>query len=120
MNKKDLERFKKKLITEKGQLEVELGEVGQNHSAKDQGWEATSSKIEVDAADENEVADKLEEYEENSGILKRLKEQLNEVDAALDRVEKGTYGTCETCGQPIEIERLEANPSSRISIKHAH
>ena len=53
-------------------------------------------------------------------FLTQLENQLNEVNAAIDRIEKGTYGICEKCNQPIEIERLEANPSARVSIKHAH
>jgi RNA polymerase-binding transcription factor DksA len=94
--------------------------VAEKSSGTSSGWEANSGKMEVDAADENEVADKLEELEDNSGIADKLEFQLNEVKAALERIEKGTYGICEVCGKPIEIERLEANPSSRISIKHGH
>ncbi len=120
MNTKDIEHFKNKLISEKNTLETSMAEVGQKNPDVAEGWVATSSNIEVDAADENEVADKFEEIVENSGILSKLKEQLSEVDNALDRIEKGTYGICEVCGEPIERERLEANPSSRVSIKHAH
>ena len=35
---------------------------------------------------------------------------LTEIDAALERIQAGTYGTCRTCGQPIAEERLEAIP----------
>jgi RNA polymerase-binding protein DksA len=35
---------------------------------------------------------------------------LGEIDAALRRLDEGTYGTCVTCGQPIARERLEAIP----------
>jgi DnaK suppressor protein len=35
---------------------------------------------------------------------------LAEIEAALERIEAGTYGTCRTCGQPIAEERLEAIP----------
>jgi RNA polymerase-binding protein DksA len=120
MNKKDMQYFKDKLLSEKNDLESELAEVGKKAPENPKGWEATSGNIEVDTADENEVADKLEEFEGNSGILKRLEEQLAEVTAALERLDKGTYGNCEVCGKPIEKERLEANPSARISIKHGH
>ena len=119
MNKKT-EQFKKKLLEEKAELEGELGGIGQRNSAHAGGWEATAGDIKVDSADENEVADKLEELEENTGIMNQLEKQLSEVVAALDRIEKGTYGICEVCGKPIEEERLMANPSSRISIKHGH
>ena len=35
---------------------------------------------------------------------------LRAIDGALQRIEEGTFGTCETCGQPISEERLEAIP----------
>lgn len=120
MNKKDTEHFKNKLLAEKKELEEELTEVGQKNPSKGGEWEATAGNIEVDTADENELADKLEEFEGNAGILTQLDNQLNEVKAALDRIDQGKYGVCEVCGQPIEKDRLEANPSARISIKHNH
>ena len=44
---------------------------------------------------------------------------LDEVDAALARVEAGTYGTCETCGRPIAEARLEVRPVARQCIECA-
>jgi len=120
MNKKDLEHFKAKLMAEKKNLEKDLGDVAQKDPSAAQGWEATSNNIEVDPADENEVADKFEEYEGNKGVTNKLEDQLTEVNAALSRIANGTYGICEVCKEPIEKERLEANPSSRTSIKHSH
>ncbi len=52
----------------------------------------------------------IEEHEE------RL---LVEIDAALARIEDGTYGTCEIDGTPIEFERLQALPWARTHLKHA-
>lgn len=120
MNKKNLEQFKKKLLAEKADLEAELGGIGRRNQTSASGWEATTGGIEVDSADENEVADKLEELEENTGIVNQLDKQLKEVLDALERIENGTYGICEVCGKEIEEDRLLANPSSRVSIKHAH
>lgn len=118
MNKKDIQYFKDKLTKEKTLLEEELATVGKVNPNNPDDWDATPGKIEVDSADENEVADKMEELEENKAILQQLEPQLNEVKAALLRIEEGTYGTCEVSGEPIERERLEANPSARTSIKH--
>jgi len=120
MNKEDLKRFQGRLLAEKTELEEELASVGKRDSGSAEGWDATSGEMEVDAADENEVADKLEELDDNSGIAANLENELKEVAAALERIEKGTYGLCEKCGKPIEKERLEANPSARVSIKHGH
>lgn len=120
MNKKTVETFKNKLLAEKTALETELESISKRNPAHVGGWEATSGGIKVDSADENEVADKFEELEENTGIVNQLDKQLTEVVSALERIEKGVYGICETCGKEIEEDRLMANPSSRISIKHSH
>lgn len=120
MSEKELQNFKKALLAEKSQLETALAGIGQKNPQNPNDWQATASDIEVDSADENEVADKLEEFEGNTGILNNLESQLTEVSAALERIQSGTYGLCEVCGKPIEKERLEANPSARISIKHNH
>ncbi len=120
MNTKESDIFKQKLLAEKVELEGELTSIGEKSPSAKNGWEASTRDMEVDKADENEVADKLEEYEGNSNIVSRLDAQLTEVNAALDRIAKGTYGMCEKCGKPIEKERLEANPSARVSIKHGH
>lgn len=120
MNKRDTEQFKKKLLEEQAELEEELSSIGQKDRQSSGGWEATANDIKVDSADENEVADKFEELEENAGVVNKLDGQLDGVKAALERIENGTYGICEICGKPIENERLEANPSARASIKHGH
>lgn len=44
-------------------------------------------------------------------------EVLFEIDAALRRVEKGTYGICELTGQPINVERLQALPYVRYTVR---
>lgn len=118
MDKKDIKYFKEKLEKEKKLLEEELSTISRVNPNNPSDWEATTTDIEVDRADENEVADKMEELEDNESILNQLEPQLNEVKAALRRIEDGTYGICEVSGKPIERERLEANPSARTSIKN--
>jgi DnaK suppressor protein len=46
-------------------------------------------------------------------LARQHRQHLAEVDAALARLEAGTYGTCQGCGQPIPEERLEARPTAR-------
>ena len=52
-------------------------------------------------------------------LVRQAKEHLAEVDAALARVEAGTYGICEVCGEPIPDGRLEARPTARTCVEHA-
>src|SRR5262245_15071328 len=50
-----------------------------------------------------------------SDHLRRL---LQEVDSALDRLDAGSYGLCEVCHDPVEAERLLANPLARFCLDH--
>lgn len=118
MNAQDLKYFKTKLLNEKKLLEEELATVGRKDPANPKDWQATVDDSQVDNADENEVADVLEEYQEHKAILAQLETQLNEVQAALQKIEDGKYGICEISGEEIERERLEANPSARTSVRH--
>jgi DnaK suppressor protein len=59
-----------------------------------------------------EAADQLSEFERSQALGQRLKQQLSEVEHALDKLEKGTYGLCDICGQPIAPERLKALPQT--------
>jgi len=118
MNKKDLEFFRKKLEKEKAVLETDLEGIGHKDPKIAGGWETGPSKMETDNADENEVADKLEDYEENISILGQLETQLTHITLALDKIKNGSYGNCEICGEPIERERLSANPSAQTCMKH--
>ncbi len=50
------------------------------------------------------------ERSETEALVNELRSALREVDKALDRIEHGSYGNCERCGQPISDARLEAMP----------
>lgn len=52
-------------------------------------------------------------------VAAQMREQLSEIEAALERLEAGTYGACEVCGDPISPERLDAMPTTRFCITHA-
>jgi DnaK suppressor protein len=48
-----------------------------------------------------------------------IQTSLREVDRALEKVHAGTFGTCDVCGDPIPIERLEARPFTSRCVQHA-
>jgi len=50
------------------------------------------------------------DQERNLALESNLRRTLESVEAALKRLEHGTYGLCETCGQPIDRARLETLP----------
>ena len=52
------------------------------------------------------------ELEKRLALEKQLRDHLARVEHALDKFEKGTYGLCDICGQPIPLDRLEALPQA--------
>jgi RNA polymerase-binding transcription factor DksA len=64
-----------------------------------------------------EGADEASELEKRLALERRLEESLKEVEHALEKYEAGTYGLCDSCGQPIEQARLEAIPQASLCMK---
>jgi len=58
------------------------------------------------------------EREKDVAILEQLERDLAEIEAALQRLDEGTYGVDEVTGDPIAAERLEAYPVARTNIEH--
>jgi len=67
-------------------------------------------------ADSSQVTAERGEVE---ALANSLKESLAEVEHALAKFEAGTYGLCESCGEPIAPARLEAKPAARLCINCA-
>jgi RNA polymerase-binding transcription factor DksA len=111
------EKERSQLADEKAVLEKELASVGRINPSNPSDWEAVGPEIEQEA-DPNDAATLIEEADENAGILNDLEVRYNEVLDALMRIEKGTYGVCETGGEPIESARLAADPAARTCKKH--
>jgi RNA polymerase-binding transcription factor DksA len=97
------------LREEQAGLRAQLTELG----FADQG---SGLNYDSNFADSSQVTAERGEAER---LASELRESLDEVDAALLRVEAGTYGTCEVCGKPIGAARLEAMPATRFCIEHA-
>jgi len=113
----DLEYFKQKLLKEEERLVAELKSVGRVNPDNPEDWEAVPGEIDSSTADKNDSADSIEQYEQNTAILKTLEEELKEVKAALEKIEKGTYGIDEETGKQISIKRLEAYPAARTGVE---
>jgi DnaK suppressor protein len=97
------------LREEQAGLRAQLSELG----FADQG---SGLNYDSNFADSSQVTAERGEAER---LASELRETLDEVDAALLRLEAGTYGNCEVCAKPIGEARLEAMPATRFCIEHA-
>lgn len=111
-----LAEFKAKLVAEKTRLTDELASITRRNPEHPEEWTVKNDEAEPKVADKNDQADAIEDLEENIGIAQTLEAQLKDVEDALARIETGNYGTDENTGDPIPLERLEANPAARTNI----
>jgi len=115
----DTKKYQNKLENELKLLEEEMKEVGRENPTKPGEWEPVETDLNADMADEDEVADEMENFNENESILERLKSIYRDVKIALGKIANGTYGKCEVGGEKIPKKRLEANPSARSCVEHS-
>lgn len=95
------------LEEEADQLQSQLRELGRDESSLD---------FDDNFADSGQVA---AEQGENQALAARLREQLDDVETALTKLDEGSYGRCEVCGNQIGEARLEVMPAARFCIDHA-
>jgi RNA polymerase-binding transcription factor DksA len=112
------ERFKEKLEAEVKHLETELGTLGRRNPDTPGDWEATPGQFDTNPAEAEERAEKFTELENNESILNPLELRLRDVKRAIAKMESGKFGVCEIGEEPIEEERLDANPAARTCIAH--
>jgi DnaK suppressor protein len=106
MNERQREYFRKKLLAwredilrEAKETLAHLQDENQNHpDLADRATSETERSIELRARD-------------------RQRKLIAKIDAALQRIDEGTYGYCEETGEPISIKRLEARPIATLSIE---
>jgi DnaK suppressor protein len=94
------------LIAERDHLTTQLQQLGRAPGT-------TELDFDEGFADSGQVTAERGEVDALAGSLT---ETLTEIEAALAKLEAGTYGQCEDCGQAIAPARLEAMPSARFCI----
>lgn len=72
-----------------------------------------------DLADEADLANSVVEQQVSFNMRQRELDKLRQIDEALHRIENGTYGECEDCGEPIGFKRLKNQPFTELCITHA-
>jgi DnaK suppressor protein len=108
----DLERFRLVLESERDRLVHAVQAVHHEGSLLEETGDLAigSGDHIADSATETYLRELDEGLEENAEHL------LDEIDAALIRIEDGSYGHCTACGRPISKERLEALPYATLCI----
>jgi DnaK suppressor protein len=110
----DTERFRAILLEERERVQRALANLRGDHpgTLDDEVEEISSVSDNHPAETATATLDRQIDYtlEENSGQV------LTEVDAAVKRIDEGTYGGCATCGEQIAEERLEAYPWASLCI----
>ncbi|MBX9993026.1 MULTISPECIES: RNA polymerase-binding protein DksA [Phreatobacter] len=106
MNERQREYFRKKLLSWKDDILREAKETLQNLQDENQNHPdiADRASSETDRAIELRARD-------------RQRKLIAKIDAALARIEDGTYGFCEETGDPISLKRLEARPIATLSLE---
>ena len=113
----DIQYFKTRLEAEKVRLEAELNELGQRDPSKASDWNAQPSDT-SEISFRDEVADRFEDQDERKETELSLEERLTNINLALTKIEAGSYGLCQVDQEPIEADRLEANPAAQTCKKH--
>jgi RNA polymerase-binding transcription factor DksA len=111
-------QFKDRLEKEKAKLENELQALGRKNPENPADWEPGTPNAGESRADPLDVAERTTEFDTNASIVADLETRYNDVVAALTRMENGTYGICEVAQEPIDDERLEADPAARTCRTH--
>ncbi|MFH5832719.1 TraR/DksA family transcriptional regulator [Halalkalibaculum sp. DA3122] len=113
-SRKELRHFKKLLLEKRKEALQTLGVLDDSISNLKEVDDADYSSI---AHHMGDVGSDVEEEELNYQLKERTQKFIEEINDALERIKKGTYGMCRATGKPISKERLEAVPHTRYSIQ---
>jgi RNA polymerase-binding transcription factor DksA len=83
--------------------------------------EVVAASRDTNADDEHDPEGATIAFERSqvAALVLQVQRHLAEVEAAIQRLESGTYGICEGCGEPVAAARLEARPAARTCISCA-
>lgn len=109
MDKKKVEHFRELLLKQRQQI-LNIGLLNKSEDLY---------VSEEDLSDETDLATSLVQQQINCTIRDREYFKLKRIDAALDRIQEGTYGHCADCDEEIPHKRLENQPWTELCIQHA-
>ncbi len=114
MNKEFLKEVEDLLKKEEKRLHDELAEFSKQNPKNKDDFDAQFPNM-GDKEDEN--AEEVNMYSTNLTLERTLEASLRDVEKALERIRKGTYGICKYCNKEIDEKRLRARPASSSCIE---
>ena len=114
MNQESIQKMKQRLLAEQANLRKQLESFADPNKRVKNDY---NTRYEDIGTSEEENATEVENYQNQLAVEGGLESSLAEVDAALDRIEKGAYGQCTECGKEIPEPRLEAHPAAKICVQ---
>ena len=115
MNKELNKQLGEALAQEKLAVEKQLESFATEDKNEKGNWVA--KRINTQDTDLEEKADDAEEYDNLVSLENSLELKLKDVNAALEKIAAGNYGSCEKCGKEIEEGRLEVCPEAKTCMK---
>lgn len=116
LNAKDIEQYREMLLTKRRQLIGDVTTLRDEALGKNrQDAAGDLSNMPLHPAD---VGSDNYEQEFALGLIENERQTLKEIDEALERIQKGTYGICAATGQPIGKARLNAKPWAKHSYEY--
>jgi DnaK suppressor protein len=114
LDKATINEIKKGLQAQKEQILEDLKDVSKSdtHEADDK-----TAKFPEYGSKPDENAQEIADYTTNVATEKVLEDTLRDIDKALDRIEKGTYGICKYCHKPIGKKRMLARPVASACVE---
>lgn len=109
----ETEEFKERLLAERDRLRGAVEYLQKEHPGS---LEDETSELSFADNHPGDVATETFDRELDEGLEEGAERRLEQIEAALRRIEDGAYGTCEACGKPIAEDRLAAIPWARLCI----
>ncbi len=113
----DKKKIKEKLEKERDVLVEQMRDMGKLNKDT-QEWETVPETQSFPTTDQNDMADRFENFEARSSMMNTLTPRLNNILKALKNLSKESFGRCEVCKKDIESDRLEVNPAASTCKKH--
>ncbi len=117
LSKKFLDDLKERLLKEKQELEEELKSFAEEDLNVKGNYKTIFPDYGKSLGSQEENADEVEEYYDSLPVEHTLEARLKEVNDALKRITKKSFGMCENCQKPIAKERLEASLTARTCVE---